>query len=44
MLVDTMVQGDARAQLERALPEYLEIQRWFGSKTRTIRQTRLVTP
>ncbi|CAA9586658.1 MAG: GH13_16 / GH13_36 / GH13_23 / GH13_17 / GH13 _4 / GH13_31 / GH13 / GH13_40 / GH13_30 / GH13_29 / G H13_35 / GH13_20 / GH13_2 / GH13_21 / GH13_18 / GH13 _34 / GH13_1 [uncultured Truepera sp.] len=42
MLVDTMVQGDARAQLERALPEYLKIQRWFGSKTRTVRQTRLV--
>ena len=42
MLVDTMVQGDARAQLERALPEYLQIQRWFGSKGRAISQTRLV--
>ena len=42
MLVDTMVQGDARAQLERALPEYLQIQRWFGSKGRAVSQTRLV--
>ena len=42
MLVDTMVQGDARAQLERALPEYLQIQRWFSSKGRGVARTRLV--
>ena len=42
LLVETMVQGDARARLERALPEYLGIQRWFGSKGRNIRQARLV--
>ncbi len=42
VLVDTLVQGDARAQLERALPEYLSIQRWFGSKTRPLRRAKLV--
>ena len=42
LLVETMVQGDARARLERALPEYLGVQRWFGSKGRKIRQARLV--
>ena len=42
LLVETMVQGDARKQLERALPEYLSIQRWFGSKARTLKGARLV--
>ena len=42
LLVETMVQGDARARLERTLPEYLQIQRWFGSKGRAIRQAKLV--
>ena len=42
LLVETMVQGDARARLERTLPEYLGVQRWFGSKGRKIRQARLV--
>jgi len=42
MLVDTMVQGEARGRLERALPEYLKVQRWFGSKERPIKLTKLV--
>ena len=42
MLVDTMVQGDAKTQLERILPDYLRVQRWFGSKAKPIREVRLV--
>ncbi len=42
MLVDTMVQGDAKTQLEHILPDYLRVQRWFGSKAKGIREARLV--
>ena len=41
MLVDTMLQGKARESLEQILPEYLSIQRWFGSKERSIKNVRL---
>ncbi|ADI14542.1 maltose alpha-D-glucosyltransferase [Truepera radiovictrix] len=42
VLVDTMVQGDAKARLERALPDFLGAQRWFGSKEKAIARTKLV--
>ncbi len=42
LLIDTMVQGKARRQLEEVLPEYLGIQRWFGAKERGIKMARLV--
>lgn len=42
LLVDTMVQGRARARLEEALPDYLQAQRWFGSGGRSITRAKLV--
>ena len=42
VLIDTMVQGKARRELEAALPEYLRVQRWFGAKERGIQVARLV--
>ena len=41
MLVDTMLEGGARGRLEEFLPEWLRIQRWFGSKARPIGHVRL---
>ena len=42
VLIDTMVQGKARSQLEAALPDYLKIQRWFGAKERGMEVARLM--
>ena len=41
VLVDTLVQGNARAELERALPDFLKGQRWFGGGGRAMRSVRL---
>ena len=36
LLIDTLVQGTARDRLEKFLPEYLGLQRWFGTKDQKI--------
>jgi maltose alpha-D-glucosyltransferase/alpha-amylase len=41
LLVDTMLQGDARKQLEGLLPEFLALQRWFGGDREAIASARL---
>jgi maltose alpha-D-glucosyltransferase/alpha-amylase len=41
LLVDTLVQGKAREQLEAFLPQWLARQRWFGAKGQEIHRVRL---
>ncbi len=41
ILVSTMARGRGREQLERLLPEYLGVQRWFGAKGQSIRRVSL---
>jgi maltose alpha-D-glucosyltransferase/alpha-amylase len=41
LLVDTMLQGDARKRLEQLLPDFLEMQRWFGGHKKEIVSARL---
>ena len=42
VLVDTLIQGNAREGLERALPDFLKGQRWFGGGGRAMRSVKLV--
>ena len=39
---DEVLSPSVRGVLEQALPAYLEAKRWFGSKTRRIKQTEIV--
>ena len=41
LLVDTMLQGKAREKLEKLLPDFLKLQRWFGRKDQAIAKVQL---
>ena len=40
-LVDALADADARADLERQLPDFLRAQRWFGGAARPLRAARI---
>jgi len=41
--IEELLAGDARNQLEQALPSYMAQQRWFGDKTREISSARIAS-
>jgi maltose alpha-D-glucosyltransferase/alpha-amylase len=39
---DKVIRGDARAQLENVLPNYIRGRRWFGGKSRVIQNVQII--